>query len=293
MIKPFIKQTNSKTRAAIFMSGGGSNAEKILTAVNSSLTIAVIVTDRPKTSRAYELGRIYDVDVVAVDIREFYRDRGQNRVSIMTTEGRTIREEWTDEVRRRIADYSVVFGIFAGFVPLCNLTRDFPCLNVHPGDLTYELNGVRHLVGLHTVPIERAILRNLDYMRSSVIVAEPYDGKGENMDAGHVLGISPKVSIDLMGHTLEELKAVATQRPKKRPVKGYRDVLESVAMHNQETLKAGGDWVVLPPVVQAFADGRFALDEHDCLRFLKNDDWLSVATVEFDEVNENPQLLEN
>jgi folate-dependent phosphoribosylglycinamide formyltransferase PurN len=296
MIRQFIEPSDTSTQAAIFLSGSGSNAEKILETIahspDTQLSISVLVTDRPKTSRAVELGDAFNVPVVGVDIRTFYRSRGQKRISIKTPEGRTIREEWTNEVRRQLAAYQVDFGIFAGFVPLCNLAGDFPCLNVHPGDLTYEVDGNRHLVGLHTIPVELAILQDLDYMRSSVIIAEPYEGKGENMDAGHILGISPKVTIDLQGYTLESLKEIASCRPERRPPKGYCDLLEAVASHNQELLKVGGDWVLFPPVVQAFAHGRFGTDDKGTLNF-EQETWTPVSTVEFDGVNQTPHLVKN
>lgn len=292
MIKPFCQTNTGKARAAIFLSGSGSNAEEILKAFHASenppLDIAVLATDRPKSSRAVELGDMYDVPIVGVDIREFYRERGQKRISIMTPEGRAVREEWTHELRRQLAPFDIDFGIFAGFVPLCNLAADFPCLNVHPGDLTYEVNGARHLVGLHTIPVEFAMLEGLDYMRSSVIIAEPFEGKGENMDAGHILGISPKVPIDLMGKSYEQLKQMTSSRPENRPAKGYCDELEHIADHNQELLKVSGDWVVFPPVVFAFAEGRFGEDENGHLYYKADQEWRCVKTVEFSGTGATP-----
>ena len=125
-------------------------------------------------------------------------------------------------------------------MPLTNLTADFPCLNVHPGDLTVEDSGRRLLVGLHTIPIETAILRGFDHLRSSVIVAQTYTGAGGEMDSGPVLGVSPKVGIDLQGRSLDELRGIAARRPPQRPVGGFKDSLESIASHNQNLLKKGG-----------------------------------------------------
>ena len=67
----------------------------------------------------------------------------------------------------------------------------------------------RILVGLHTVPVERAILEGLDSMRSSVIVAQPYTGSGGEMDSGPILAISEPVPIDLCGTSREALAAAA------------------------------------------------------------------------------------
>ncbi len=279
-----------RPNVAIFLSGSGSNATRILELHRrrrgEEFHVAALVTDRPDTSKAGRLGEEFDVPVVALDIRRFYRERNVNRITIATEDGRRVREEWTNELRARLADYAIDFGAFAGFVPLTNLAGDFPCLNVHPGDLTYEKDGARHLVGLHTIPVERAILEGLDYMRSSVIIVEPYEGAGDNMDAGPILGVSPKVAIDLQGHTLDELQVVAAKRPARRPVGGYKDLLEMIADHNQDLLKEGGDWVVFPQVVFAFAAGKFG-HAGDQL-YYRNGDWQPVKTVEFSETRATP-----
>jgi folate-dependent phosphoribosylglycinamide formyltransferase PurN len=251
-------------RAAIFMSGSGSNAERILESLQAlaapPLRIACLVTDAPETSRAREIGLAWGLPVIENDIKAFYLERGVTRISLATPEGRARREEWTNQLRAQLLPHGIHFGIFAGFVPLTNLTGDFPCLNVHPGDLTWLKDGRRHLVGLHTIPIERAILEGLDSLRTSVIIAEPYTGGGDDMDSGAIIGLSEPVAIDLQGHPLAELAACPGRRPEKRPRDGYGDVLESVARHNLNLLKENGDWVVFPPAAADFARGCFHKD---------------------------------
>ena len=268
---------------AIFLSGSGSNAEMLLKTIQAlpkpPLTVKALVTDAPLTSRAHELGARYHLPVVASDIREFYLRRGENRVSIATPKGQEIRNAWTDDLRARIAPFELDFAVFAGFVPLTNLTRDFPCLNVHPGDLTFRKDGKRLLVGLHTIPIELAILSGLDYLRSSVIIAQTYSGQGGEMDSGPILGISPKVPIDLHGCALPELQAIWRGRPPQRPKGGFDDKLEHIAAANQDNLKQAGDWVVLPQTVRDYAEQRFALDGDDRLLFRSGDTWAGVTTV--------------
>ncbi len=284
-IRPLLPTPASgSSRFALFLSGSGTNAEKVLEhlrqlGTGTACTAAALVTDAPETSRARELGAQYGLPVIEHDIRAFYQAHGETRVSIATPRGQEIRQAWTDILRAKLADTAIDFGVFAGFVPLTNLTADFPCLNVHPGDLTYRQDGQRWLVGLHTVPIERAILAGLDYLRTSVIQALPYTGKGEDMDNGPILGISPEVDIDLQGHTVEELAACVPQRPAKRPKEGFADALENVAVHNQDRLKVGGDWVVLPRVVVDFGQGRFGLDEGGTLHYRMGRNWHPIETV--------------
>ena len=281
MSKPFFTAHGARPKAGIFLSGSGSNAETLLKTLaqlpHSPLEIPVLITDAPLTSRARELGKFFSIPVIELDIKQFYLERGETRVSIATPSGQRIREEWTDQLRGLIAPLGLDFGIFAGFVPLTNITADFPCLNVHPGDLSYLKNGRRLLVGLHTIPIELAILEGLDYMRSSVIVVEPYSGAGGEMDSGHLLGISAKVPLDLMGHTREELASCLPLRPAKRPKGGYADALETVAKANQNMLKENGDWIVLPKTVLNFAQGKYGMDDDGKLLF----EGKPVLTVEY------------
>lgn len=258
------KPSDRLPNTGIFLSGSGSNAEKLLETLQKLpepvLNVQALITDAPETSRARELGKMFNIPVIEHDIRKFYFDRGETRVSIATERGQLLREEWTEQLKQKLAPLHLDFGVFAGFVPLTNLTRDLPCLNVHPGDLTYLKNGRRLLVGLHTIPVERAIAEGLDYMRSSVILVEPYSGGGDEMDSGFILGISPKVKIDFMGQERSKLTACLDVRPAKRPKGGYGDVMEEVSSFNQNKLKEGGDWIVLPQVVIAFAQGRYAAD---------------------------------
>ena len=256
-------------RAAIFLSGSGSNAEQILKGMAADraagravpFEVAALVTDAPETSRAREIAQRYGIPLVEEDIRKFYHARGETRVSIATARGLEVREEWTNALRSKLAPHGIAFGIFAGFVPLTNLTDDFPCLNVHPGDLTYRVDGERHLVGLHEIPIERAILAGLDYLRSSVILATRVASGGKGMDAGPLLGISAPMPMEVSPEQLEEFRKLAAARPAKRPVGGYHDALEEFASAQQERLKVAGDWVVFYPVIRDFAADRFYYDE--------------------------------
>jgi hypothetical protein len=271
-----------RLRFGLFLSGSGSNAERVIERLRSlpepPCEAVVLVTDVPETSRARELGRLHDLPVVEHDIRAFYAAHGLPRVSLATPLGIEVRERWTDGLRTRLAPYALDFGVFAGFVPLTNLTADLPCLNVHPGDLTYEKDGRRYLVGLHTVPIERAILEGLDALRSSVIQALPYSG-GDDMDNGPLLGISGPVPIDLQGADLGVLQRQFEARPKLRPKEGYGDRLEQLAKTHQEALKVQGDWVVLPRVVEAVAAGHTGTDRQGHVFSRVGTGWLAVETI--------------
>ncbi len=273
--------------AAVFMSGVGSNAEVLLRLAASRPSefykIALIVTDAPRTSRAAELARQYNVPLAALDIREFYRSCGLDTISLATEAGRETREKWTERLRELIAPCNIDFGIMAGFVPLSNITSDFPCLNVHPADLTIRnADGSPELAGLHILPVEKALCNGYQELRSSVIIAQPFTGNAQSeIDSGPVLGISTPVRPELEGHSAAELCAVRDARPGgKRPKEG--DLLSRLACCNIEKLKVCGDHVVFPQVIEAFAAGCYR--EHGGRLFFRRnrgEEYAEVKTVEF------------
>ncbi|PIU52709.1 MAG: hypothetical protein COS90_10040, partial [Deltaproteobacteria bacterium CG07_land_8_20_14_0_80_60_11] len=142
---------------------------------------------------------------------------------------------------------------------------------------------------LHTLPIETAILAGLTALRSSVIIAQTYTGSGGEMDSGPILGLSEPVPVDLRGRTLHELQAIAGKRVGNRPPGGWKDELEAVASVNQNRLKEGGDWIVLPPTVEDFAAGRFGADAAGCLHYRTDAGWQPVATVEYSPAGRVPR----
>jgi folate-dependent phosphoribosylglycinamide formyltransferase PurN len=282
-IQPLFSVENRAARAAVFISGEGSNAVKLLEskAYGDKWQAAVIVSDRPETSNAADIAARFGLPFAGLDIKKFYESHGEKRVSLMTPAGREIRELWTERLRKMIAPFKVDFGILAGFVPLTNISSDFPCLNIHPGDLLYLKEGSRYLVGLHKIPVERAILEGLDTLRSSVIIAQTYSGGGEGMDSGPVLAVSVPVKIDLNGYTLETLRSVAAERESLGGKRVAGDILSEVAAANLEQLKRQGDWTTFPPAVEAFASGRYGTDGHGGFFFYDAGEWLAIRTVEF------------
>jgi len=277
----FTPEAGKKAAVALFLSGTGSNAGVLLEYIKNSdaaFAVTVLVTDAPETSVAVKLSEKYGIPLVACDIRKFYMEHGENSIKLDTPRRRELRDEWSDELWRGLRDFKIDFGVFAGFIPLSNIVSRILCLNVHPGDLTVEVDGERIFAGLHILPVEKALLMGNPALRSSVILAQGYSGSGEKeMDTGYVLGISQKVPVDLQGYSLEDLRAVSD----KRIVPPYDDPLRRVALANVESLKTGGDHLVLPEVTNLFASGRYGTDEQGRLCFLENDgEWKNISTVE-------------
>ena len=275
--KVFVK--SSLPRAVIFLSGGGSNAEKLLTSpfYGRCWSCAAVVTDRPETSNAREIAANYGLELIEEDIFRFYEAHGLRKISIATEEGFAVRQLWTDALRRKLARFAPDFGILAGFIPLTNLVADFPCLNIHPGDLTVEKDGHRLLVGLHDLPVRTALLAGHRFLRSSVIIATPFTPGAKEMDGGHILGVSRRVPVLLPGGSSYGSLAASAA------------LLAETAKRNLEHLKINGDWTLFPEVVADFASGRFAEGENGGLLYLDDSSgWLPVKTVEYNATGKNP-----
>lgn len=282
-LQTFLPAADRPYRAALFLSGYGSNAAELLERQRRTPSrhyeIVLLVTDAPERGRARELAAQYGLPLAELDIRTFYRDRGLDSITLATAAGRETRESWTAELRKRVAPHRIDFGVLAGFVPLTNLTSDFPCLNVHPGDLSVTgEDGRRLLAGLHAGPMETALCRGFLALRSSVIVAQPYSGTGGEMDSGPILGLSEPVPARLEGHTPEELEAVRLARP---PGRRPPDLLAHLAAVNLERLKFQGDHLVLPPTVEAFAAGCYRYDENGLYFRDAAGEFQMVETVEY------------
>ncbi len=294
-IVPFFinNHPGSAAKCAVFLSGQGSNAEQLLNLerntpeLQRTFEITVLVTDAPESSRTEELAQAFNKPVAALDIKKFYQAHNLATTSLATEAGRQVRQLWTEALRVKLQSYEIDFGVLAGFVPLTNLTSDFPCLNVHPGDLTYLEDNKRQLVGLHTIPIEKALVRGLPALRSSVIIAEPYTDGGSDMDCGPLLGISPEMSIDYSGFSADDFLKMSSERSKPRPKGGYSDPLRQLASKLQSELKEAGDWIVLPPVTRDFAAGCFGHDGQQVyFRSSISEPWQKVRTVEYNQHGE-------
>jgi len=229
--------TGRRARIAQLMSGSGTNVIEVLKqelkmGENCPYRTVMVMTD-DKRSNARKIASEYGVPPTEMDIRDFQEKMHLGRRLTLATEShRRARDEYSERLGKVLSAYQVDFCVFGGFEPLTNIARYFPCLNVHPGDLTYMKDGKRHLVGLHTAPIQRAIDENVGYVRSCVILAMPYTGAGGNMDDGPILGLGPKLS--------------------------YED--ERDAKKIQNALKEASDWKILPAVVLAAAKGEIEVD---------------------------------
>lgn len=278
---------NLKKNALIFMSGTGSNAEALLEFstkdARANFQVVALVTDRVATSRTYEIAKKFQLPVIALDIFEFYQQHGESGIGLITPKRWEIRELWTKTLAKMIKDTKLVvdFILLAGFEPLTNITNDYMTLNVHPGDLTFEINGARVLNGLSVKPIEYAISLGHKSLRSSVIVAQNFTGKHSDIDSGPILGISDAMPINFCGFEQEYLQKLYRERPAKLG-KHFSDDLRKVAKINNEKLKYAGDHVVFVQATNDFANGKFKIAENGKLFYEKDDhEFVAIKTVEY------------
>ena len=109
------------------MSGTGSNAEALLKYSSNpecAFEIDAIFTDRPDRCRAYEIGRKFNKEVLALDIFEYYRSHGEKGIGLFNEKRMQLRDSWTLEVEKLLdrSGYRPDFLLLAGFEPLSNIT---------------------------------------------------------------------------------------------------------------------------------------------------------------------------
>ena len=266
MPTPLFRPTGSPARVAAFMSGSGSNVTRLLELQQKlsaegppPFEVVAIVTDNPdrEECNARKIAEQFGcIPLVELDIKAFYRDRGHPRVTIKTDLGYDIREEYSQALWELLSIFDPDIAALGGFEPLTNLVGKLPAVNVHPGDLSVLADGQRYLVGLHTIPVRRAILAGRTELRSTTILATPYTKQLE-MDEGPVLMVSRPLPIELPEDVTVE--SLAGPESKAR--------LKQIAKEHQNRLKEVGDWEVFPLTVQLMAEGRFAMDEAKAVYF--------------------------
>ncbi|MBI5525926.1 MAG: formyl transferase [Deltaproteobacteria bacterium] len=233
-------------RVAAFMSGSGTNLEKILEHQErlsrergrSPFEVVVIFTDN-SGSRAVEIAAEHDLPAVVRDIGAFYAKRGRPKSDL------SLRPEFDALTAEALKPWGARLAAFAGYMSVASpvLVRAFFGVNVHPADLSVEIEGKRRWVGGHAV--RDAIKAGEKTIASSTHVIE------NTVDGGRILMISKPVPVGIpAGADLKD-----------------RTVLKEVEESNQGRLKEQGDWVIFPLSLEYLADGRFSTNGHGTIHF--------------------------
>jgi len=244
-LTPIHDPENGKLRCVGLMSGSGTNLRRILEHREKlraergevPFDVVAVFSDSRKSS-AQEIAAEYDLPFVMRDIRAFYKKRGLKRMDLSN------RPLFDTETLKALAPFEARVAIYAGYMSVASelLINAFMGINVHPGDLSQEIEGKRRWVGDHAV--RDAILAGQTHISSSTHIIEP------QVDGGRLFMISAPLAVDIP------------------PDMNMNDPegIKLIEAHNQMRLKENGDWIIFPKTIEYIADGRFALDEsgHMC-----------------------------
>lgn len=204
-------------KLALFMSGTGSNARRILEQ-QRGFEVMFIFTDTKDESKcnAKKLGEEFGVPVICHDIKDYYQARGTERKDM------SVRAEYDKETLALIEKYNVDVVALCGYMSIVTsvITKNILTLNVHPANLLKRENGKRVYAGCMGITcIEKAVQNGDSDLRSTVHVVT------DDVDGGPVVAVSPRI-----------------------PIQGTASLQE---LHQQ--LKEQGDWVVYPRVLALLA----------------------------------------
>ncbi|MGB9600931.1 MAG: phosphoribosylglycinamide formyltransferase [Myxococcota bacterium] len=247
VLNRLIKKSDDILKVVAFISGSGTNLIKIIEHQEETLKIrgrylykvVGILTDNPK-SNAVRIGEMHNIPVEINDIEAFYRSKGLPKKDL------SIREEFDKISLDKIKKYNPDIIVLAGYMSILTnvIIKRYLAINVHPADLSIrDRNGKRRYVGAH--PIRDAILAKERFIRSSTHIVE------EIVDNGRLLLISEPVEI-ILPDGFDPLD---------------KEQLKSAEQINQNRLKEGGDWKILPLTLDYIALGLFEVDEDSTIYF--------------------------
>lgn len=164
-----------RPRAALLMSGSGSNAEAILSSekLRDLYDFTVVASDNSR-SNAAEIAAAHKVPSL-VQHHGNFADKQE-------------REDYFNNFRQGIASYGARIAIYAGFMKIASPTfcEAFPGVNVHPADLTViGDNGLPKYRGMRALASMRV---DLGYVRSTVHVVD------NPVDSGSAISLSEKLT---------------------------------------------------------------------------------------------------
>lgn len=251
-------------RVVGLMSGKGSNLQKILEwgevlrkKKGRAVYQVVAIFSDTFDSKACEIGKEFDIPVIIRDIKGFYAQRGRHRGDLK------LREEFDRETIKALSPFEARVAIYAGYMSIATqpLVEAYLGVNVHPADLSIEVEGKRKYVGSHAV--RDAIAAGETSLCSTTHMVESV------VDGGRILMISPPLPVVMEGpfdtkdtapHDPDTDHAHDTDPEAARAV-------SAIAQDYQERLKRAGDWIIFPRTLQYMAEGRYAQDEAGNLFF--------------------------
>jgi phosphoribosylglycinamide formyltransferase 1 len=170
----FIQIAKDSPRVAILMSGGGSNARRILEQRETykRWDIVTIVSDNPRSSAS----QIAEETGISSHVLEWNRDKYERRI------------DYFQELDRYLDSQKIQLLIYAGFMRITPglIVNKYPGINMHPSDLTLiGTDGHPRFVGMNALP--DMIASGIGYVASTAYIVE------EGVDSGRPLLVTGHV----------------------------------------------------------------------------------------------------
>lgn len=196
MLKPIINPAKGKLRVLGYCSGSGNTLWKAYelqktmeqTPEGCPFEIVGIFADKPD-SKAVETAKKLGIPWEAIDIRQYYADRGA------PLKDRALRAQFDAEAMALVEKFEADMILLAGYVWATTdiILDNYLVVNVHPADLAVlGEDGHRLLAGANG--IKSAFDNNMDYLRASSHLAT------KELDAGPLLCRSARVPVDYTMH---------------------------------------------------------------------------------------------
>jgi len=260
-VQPLHDPSEGVLKVVGLMSGKGSNLQKILEwgealrkKRGKAIYQVVAIFSDTFDSRACEIGKEFDIPVITRDLKSFCAHRGKPRGDL------NLREEFDRETVKALSPFEARVAVYAGYMSIATqpLVNAYLGVNVHPADLSIEVEGKRKYVGSHAV--RDAIAAGEPVLCSTTHIVESL------VDGGRILMISPPLPVVQAEPSVSRTGHVGNVTGCPVP-EATRALADAMAQDYQERLKKAGDWVIFPRTVQYMAEGRYAQDEAGTLFF--------------------------
>jgi len=246
-------EPNSKPmRIAVFMSGSGINAVKIIEHQNQlrlldsrqepPYKVVVIFTDNKKEDNESErIGNRFNIPVKTHDLKNMMK-YGINDLSK--------REEYFRIVANNLKQYEIDCIVLADYRlivtdPLISEYRN-RIFNVHPADLSIR-NAAGEAIYTGCGAVRAAILDGRQDIRASTHIVTG------RLDQGNPLLISKPLKVTLSRSEREVL------RDRNNPM--HKGPIREIADRHQNKLKEIGDLEIYPLTIELISKGRFTIDK--------------------------------
>ncbi|MHA1310595.1 MAG: phosphoribosylglycinamide formyltransferase [Candidatus Helarchaeota archaeon] len=244
------KKSNKIMRVAGFMSGSGTNIQKILEyqqklGHNSPFELVFLFSNNPDPEKCKirEIANRYNLEYKINDLKKFYREKGLDDISDLE-----VRKDYDLITLNFLKERDIDAVVLGGYMAIVTevIFKNFTTINVHPADLSIidPQTHRRKYTGDHAVM--DAILAGEKELRSSVHIVT------EKIDGGPIILISKPLKVELPPNILlEDLK---------QP--NNKDMLKKISDEHQNKLKQIGDWKIFPLALEYIARGFIGFDEN-------------------------------